>query len=117
MALTDPQSVTVNAVAQSMPRVEVGTKKAAYITNDENFRLDVSHSDSGNRVRSLVKVTQRKVVTDPLSSENDYDTSSLQIVLDRPKVGFSLAELEHLRTGVLAWYTTAKFAQLFGQES
>lgn len=115
--LTDPQVVTVNSVAQSMPRVESNGLKAVYLTNDENFRLDVSHTDTGNRVRSLAKITQRKVVTDPLSSDNDYDTSSLQIVIDRPKVGFSLTELEQLRTGFLAWYSAATFAKLYGKES
>lgn len=113
--LTDPQAPTYDGATISLPRIEQGNRKAAYISSDEKHRLDVSHADSGNRVRSLTKwtITLPVDLDDPLIK----DSASLQIVLDRPKTGIGLGDLEKLRAALVAWYSSANFAKLFGQES
>jgi hypothetical protein len=113
----DPQSVTVNAVAQSMPRVSTNGKLTIYQKSDETFKLTISHTPSGNRIRSLARIDQRAVVADPLTAENDYQTLSVYTVIDRPNYGFTQTQVEQLVTGFQAWLTTANVDKLFGQES
>lgn len=114
----DPQSVTVNAVAKSMPRVETGTRKCIYQMNDQTFTLTISHQTQTNgRIRHMVRIDQRAIVTDALSNTNDYDTLSYYFVIDRPGYGFTMAQVEQLVAGLNAWTTTANVDKIFGQES
>lgn len=113
MAFADPLPYG----AGTLPRVETDDLRAAYISNDENTRFDISHNDTKVRVRSLGKITIRKVAPDPVSAVNQSIEASLQFVIDRPKFGFSLADLEAERVRFIAWLTTANFAKLFGKES
>jgi hypothetical protein len=115
---TDPQSVTVNAVAQSMPRVETNGKKSVYSKSDETFKLTLSHTPSKDRIRSMARLDQRAIVTNPLdSTQSDYDTLSFYVVIDRPLYGFTMTQTEQLITGFKAWLDTTAVDKLFGQES
>lgn len=121
--LTDPQTITVNAVAKAMPRVKQDGLSSLYQLADETFKLEVSHQtnqkkgETFGRVRSLVRFTQRAIVTNPLDSSNDYDTLSIQLVVDRPNYGFTSAQLDQLRAGFFAWLDTTMTGKIFGQES
>jgi hypothetical protein len=116
--LNDPQIITVNAVAQSMPRIQMQGTSSTYQKADQTFSLDISHTTTKDgRVRSMAKVTQRKVVADPLTSENDYDNLVFYIVLDRPGYGFSDVEAQQLVTGFKTWLDNAMVTKLYGKES
>jgi len=116
--LSDPQSVTVNAVAKSMPRVSSTGKSAVYEAADSLYKLTVSHQiTAGNRIRSLVRMDHKAVVTNPLDSTNDYDQQSVQIVFDRPSFGFTSAQLGYDWAGLKAWLDDTMIGKLFGQES
>lgn len=118
MALTDPQVVTVNAVAQSMPRVLISGTSAKYQKADESFALSVSHSNTKDRrIRSMARLDQRAIVADPLTAENDYQTLSFYVVVDRPNYGFSQTQVEQLITGFKTWLDNTMVGKLFGQES
>lgn len=123
MSLADPQSITVNAVAKSMPKIEYGPKSANYSMADGTFSLRISHQVSKkkgstqNRVRSLAAFTQRAVVADPLTSVNDYETLTAQFVIDRPEVGFTSTQVDQLVTGFKAWLDSTMLGKLYGQES
>lgn len=115
---TDPQVVTVNAVAQSMPRVLTDGKSATYQKSDETFKLTLSHQPaSKGRIRSMARIDQRAIVPDPLTSVNDYETLSFYFVIDRPEVGFSSAVVEQLITGLKTWLDSTAIGKLYGQES
>jgi len=115
---TDPQSVTVNAVAKSMPKILSEGTKSVYRTSDGLFEMTVSHQLSRQRIRSLVKISQRAIVPDPLTSANDYETLIAQIIIDRPEVGFDATTIGYLITGITAWINTAGVVgKLYGQES
>jgi nucleoside-diphosphate-sugar epimerase len=114
----DPQSVTINAVAQSMPRVSSKDRSAVYQKNDLSYTLSISHTAGAKgRVRTLVRIDQRAVVTNPLDSSNDYDTLTYYIVLDRPSYGFTMVQAEQLVAGFNAWLTSGNVDKLWGQES
>ncbi len=123
MALSDPQSVTLGS-AISLPRITTGTMSAEYKAADGNATLYISHSryvSKGEaRIRSLVKVTRRKISTDVLTDVKSYIDSSISITINRPEVGFTEAELLELVTGSSTWLTASTNAnakKVLGTES
>jgi hypothetical protein len=115
---TDPQSITVNAVAQSMPRIQIDGKKCVYQKSDGTFTLTISHQIiAGDRVRSVARVDQKAIVPDPLTSVNDYETLSFYVVIDRPLAGFTSTQTDQLITGFKTWLDSTAIGKLFGQES
>lgn len=120
MAFADPQSVTVNAVAQSMPRVSVGSSgglSSMYQKSDESFKLTISHQKNAKRIRSMARIDQRSVVADPLTAENDYEILSFYVVIDRPLVGYTQTQCEQLIAGFKTWLDNTAIGRLYGQES
>jgi len=118
MALSDPQTVTVNAVAKAMPRILTTGTSSKYQMADETFSLSLSHTKTkDNRIRSMARIDQRAIVADPLTAENDYQTLSYYVVIDRPKYGFTMVQTEQLVAGFNAWLTNSMVDKLFGQES
>lgn len=115
--LTDPQSVTVNAVAQSMPRVSSTGLTSEYVKDDETFRLRISHTKSAKRIRTMARIDQRAIVADPLTAVNDYETLAFYFVIDRPEVGFSVTQVDQLVQGFKTWLSTGQVTALYGQQS
>lgn len=113
----DPQVVTVNAVAQSMPRVSTGGTKSTYQKNDLTYTLNLSHTQVKDRIRSMARVDQRAIVPDPLTSVNDYETLSVYLVIDRPLAGFSSTQVDQLITGFKTWLDSTAVGKLYGSES
>jgi hypothetical protein len=115
---SDPQTVTVNAVAKVMPRVSQQGTSSVYKLSDETFTLSVSHQKAGkDRVRSVVRVDQKAVVPDPLTSVNDYEILSFYMVIDRPSAGFTDTQVNYLVQGLKTWLDATAVGKLFGQES
>lgn len=113
----DPQSITVNAVAQSMPRISSTGTKSTYRKSDGTYQLTISHSESNNRVRSMARVDNKAIVTNPLDSTNDFDTLSFYVVVDRPVFGFTQTQVDQLIAGFKTWLDSAAITKLFAQES
>lgn len=121
MALSDPQSVTVNSVAKSMPRVETSGSKSTYRMNDETYELVVSHekvgSKTGPRIRSMVRIQRRDIVPDPLTAVNDYENLIVYTVIDRPVAGFSSTVVQQVVAGFQAWLDGTMVGKIYGQET
>lgn len=116
--LAEPIVFTVAGNAKSMPRVIIGQQSATYRTADGLFEFIVSHQTSKDtRVRTLAKITQRKIVVDPLTTVSDYDTCSVQVVIDRPEVGFSATDVNDLVAAFKTWLDSTIVTKLYGQES
>lgn len=118
---TDPQSVTVNAVAQSMPRVSSSKPVTVgqFSTADGAFTMQVRQYGTAKRFRREIAFTQRKIAADPLTAVNSEVSASFTLVFDTPKTGFSNAELAYLSAGLISWFsasTYAKQTQLLGGE-
>jgi len=120
LAYADPQSVTVNAVAQSMPRIASGNNEGAFGSADGAFRLAVSNA-YGRRTRRSIRLTQKKISADPFIPERNVESSaSVYVVVDHPVNGFTNAELKFLVDGFTAYLTAssgAKVTQLLGGEN
>ncbi len=113
----DPQSVTVNAVAESMPRISTGDRTSTYRTSDGEFKLQISHSE-GSRNRRTVRVTQEVVAADPfLTDVNRTYVQHAYIVLDTPKVGFTAAQQDNLAQGLVDYLSDANIDKIIAGES
>jgi hypothetical protein len=114
----DPQSVTVNAVAKSLPRVGSSSpnKTGQFQTADSEFDFKVSQNGTTNRFRREVRLTQKKVAVDPISAVNKEVSASVIIAVDEPKWGFTDTELGYLTSAIIAWFTAGNRDKLLGGE-
>lgn len=120
LAFADPQSVTINAVAQSLPLVSRAGSAGTYQKDDGNVTLTISHQ-AGRRNRRAIRLSQKKIAADPLLAGVNVEQSvSVTLVVDSPKIGFTNAELKYVVDALTAYATAssgAKITQLLGGES
>lgn len=113
MAFADPQTITVNAVAQTLNLVSSDALKSIYATADEVYRLTISHQVSGKRARRMIRFDKKVVAADPLTAINAYQTMGMYLVIDEPvNNGFSDADIELVRAGFTAYLTQANVLKL-----
>lgn len=117
MSFSDPQSVTINAVPVSLPRVSIGTSEATYRAADETVQLRISHQAAKSRKRRMVRLDQTVIAADPLTSENASQKAGIYLVVDEPSFGFTDAQLDYLVDALVAWLTSGNIAKLLGGES
>lgn len=116
MALTDPQSVTINAVPYSMARISTDATKSVYATSDGNVKMTVSHQTSKDRARRMVRIDKRIIAADPLTAENAYLTASVYVVIDEPSFGFADADLDYIVQGFKTWLSTGNVTAVLGAQ-
>lgn len=120
MAFSDPQSVTINAVANSLPRISSGINAGNFRKDDATVALGVSHAYN-KRIRHVLRLDHSKIAVDPLVPTNSVPYSmSTYLVVDVPLVGYSIVEQKQVVDG-LTLYTTAssgaRITQLLGGEN
>lgn len=112
MAFADPQSVTINAVANTLPRTSTSGQSSVYTKDDQNVRLTVSHQ-IGKRSRRTIRLDHRKLSADPFTTGvNNYYTMSTYIVVDVPPVGYTLAEQKQIVDALAAYLTASSGANV-----
>lgn len=120
MSFADPQSITVNAVAQSMPRVSSGVNSGVFRKDDTTYELVISHG-YGKRTRRTAKFTNSKIIADAYITDTNVKVSgSVSLVVDLPPTGYTVAEAKLIIDGFLAYLTAssgAKVTQLLGGEN
>lgn len=120
MAFNDPQSITINAVANSLPRVSVGQNQSTYKSADGSVQLVITHT-YGKRVRRTVRLDHSKIAADPLQpgTNRPYSMSSY-LVIDTPATGYTSAEIKQIVDGLTAYLTAstgANVTKVLGGES
>jgi hypothetical protein len=120
MAFADPQSITINAVAQSLPRVSTGNNESTYQKDDATVKLSFRHS-YGKRDRSVARVDFKKVAADPfLSGVNKEYSMAVYLIIDTPPVGFTNTEQKYVVDALTAYLTAssgANVTKILGGES
>jgi len=117
MAFADPQSVTVNAVAQSLPNISREKSASAYRTSDGVYSLKIS-SQEGKRNRRTVRLDFQKIAADPFEpAVNDKFTGSVYLVVDAPPTGYTNTEIKDISLGLTGWLTSANILKVLGGES
>lgn len=105
--LNSPQVVTLSGTATDHHKVSAKETSSQYVSVAGTSILEISHQKTKSRWRHLVKLSQEKIATDPLTSVNNQVSASVHIVLDEPLVGFTDAELDSIATALKTWATSA----------
>lgn len=114
MALADPQSVTINAVAIPLPRVITGTDEGKFVAADGLTTVSVRPTVSGKTRSSYARLDQRKVTTDPLvSTTNVWKGMAVTLTVKRDNDGYSDADAKKVLTGFLTWAQSAGVVDAF----
>ncbi len=117
MALADPQSVTINAIATSLPRSGLSLAEGRFTDATGQVTLTVSHQSS-KRKRHTVKLQKSAIVADPLvPSVNQNVSYSAHIVVDMPLNGVDAATVAYIANALVAWATPTNVGKLLGGES
>lgn len=121
MAFADPQSVTVNAVAQTLPRTPTATTYGVFTKDDGSYKLTISRTNSGKRTRHLARLDSTKTAADPLmAGVNVLANMGVYLVIDVPRTGYTLAEQKQIveaLTGFLTASSGANVTKILGGES
>lgn len=116
----DPQSVTINSIAISLPRVGTGPTSSSYKDSTQATGLVVSHNVA-KRSRHTARLDILKTAADPLvPATNRPYSMSAYLVVDVPLFGFTVAEQKLNVDGLTAWLVAssgANVTKLLGGES
>jgi len=120
MALADPQSVVISGTTHSLPRVGMNGTASTYRNADGTVTEVISHA-YGRRNRRSARINFSKVAPDPLfPAQNVPHSMSAYIVVDIPKVGFTIAEQKAVVDGLIAQLNAtsgALLTKILGGES
>jgi hypothetical protein len=112
VAFSDPQTITVNTVGKTLNRIKSDGYRSEYSEAGEEFKLTISHQESKSRTRRMIRIDQRVVAADPLTSVNEYKNLGVYLVIDEPEYGFSDAEIDYVVQALCDWSTTANITDV-----
>jgi len=112
VAFSDPQSVTVNAVARSLPRILNGTKVGTFVTADGITTLTLDPTGTKSRRVAKASVRENVNVTDAQTGLVSVQNHSFTIIANRPMTGISDTVAEQLAAGLITWLTASSNANL-----
>jgi len=116
---SDPQSVTINAVAQSLPRTGSSLNRGKFTKADGTVAISVTQN-TGRRNQHAVRLDHSKIITDPLASDRNLPVSmSVFLTVDVPATGYTNAEQQQMVTALADWLkasTNANTDKLIGGE-
>lgn len=120
MSFTDPQSITIDGTAISLPRTNSGNNLAEYTSSDGLVKLTASHA-YGRRTRRVLRLDHAKLTADPFIAANNVKVSmSNYMVFDLPPAGYSNADALEVYSGFVSLLTASSSAivnHLMGGES
>lgn len=120
MAFDDPQSVTINAVAVSLPRTSSGPASGGFTSADGTTQLKVAHYYS-KRTRRTVRLDASKISADPLvPSTNMRSSMSVLLTVDVPVNGYTVTEQKQIVDALVAYLAAssgARVTELLGGEN
>lgn len=113
MAFADPQSVTINAVAQTLNKTLSGPTSSGFTKDDGNVKLTVSHQTVGKRLRHNIRLDHRKIAADPfVTTVNGQYSMSVYTVIDVPSIGYTVAEAKQVADALYAYLTASSGAKV-----
>lgn len=117
MALADPLSITLNAVAVSLPKTNMVESRSQYTKDDGTVKITASHQEVGKnlnaKTRSVIRLDTVDIAADPLvAGINREAPFEAYLVIVRPKVGITLAAQKDKVKGLLTLLTASSDAVL-----
>lgn len=102
----EPQTVTINSVAKTLPRVSSGNRSGVFEDTLGN-RLTITHT-VGRRNRHIVRLDTTKTASDPfLSGVSKEYSMSAQLIIDVPPTGFTATEQSLNANALVDWADAA----------
>nr|UJQ84909.1 MAG: hypothetical protein 2 [Leviviridae sp.] len=115
--LADPQSVTVNAVAISLPRTQLGPTQNTYTSADGLTSMTTKQNISASRFRREVRLSQKKISADPISAVTAERGVSVYLVIDEPRNNiFTDTEIGYLIDALKTWSSSTNYNKVLGGE-
>lgn len=114
--LADPQSVSINGVATSLPKTHAGISDNVFTSADGNTYMTTKQTQSKSRFRREVRLSQSKIAADPISGLNRQLGTSVYLVVDEPRAGFTDIELGYLIEALKGWLTSTNYNKVLGGE-
>lgn len=115
--LTDPQSVTINAVATPLPRTQTGPTQNVYTAADGLTSFTTKQNTTASRFRREVRLSQKKISADPISAVTAERGVSVYLVIDEPRNNiFSDVEIGYLIEALKSWTIAANYNKVLGGE-
>lgn len=109
---SDPQSVTINAVPHSLPRVSSGASGGIFRKDDGTVKLTISHAEN-KRSRRMVRLDHNKLATDPyITGDNIPVNMGTYLVVDVPLLGYTVVEQKQVVDGFATFLTAASGAAI-----
>lgn len=110
ISVTDPQTLTINAVAQTLNRVSVNGSTSIYQKDDGTVKMTISHQN-GKRTRRVIRVDFAKIAQDPLiTTQNVKNIQAFYLVFDTPQAGFTVTEQKQVVDSLLVALTASSGA-------
>lgn len=115
----DPQSVTVNAVAVSLPRTGSSLSEGTFKSADSTVNMVITHrSTSKGRLQHRVQLRKDVVVPSIYNPAQSAPQSySVAIVIDNPSVGVATIDIAYIARALVAWASNANLDKLLSSES
>lgn len=114
----DPQTVTVNAVAKTLAKVDSGGLSGTFASAADGLSMRIAHT-KGQRNRGSVTLKTSKLSADPFVPTNNrnYEMSQTYSFVV-PEVGFSVTEITQQLQALIDWLDTpANLNKLVNGES
>jgi hypothetical protein len=113
--LADPQSVTINGTAISLPKTSDTNVSNVYsdLAGGTTFYVTqrVISEKQGPRRRASVSITREKIAADVLTAINKRVQASVTVSFAFPD-GFTQTEIEQTTAGLITWLTASTNANL-----
>jgi hypothetical protein len=115
---SDPQTVTVNAVAQVLAAISRESHKSQYREDVAEYELLISHQETPKRNRRTVRLNRVLVTADPfIPAQNVQVSSSYYLVIDTPLAGLTSTQMKDDILGLTVWLSSANILKVLGGES
>jgi len=106
--LTDPQSVTIDGVAISMPLINNQGNTSLYRSSDGTKRLKIGYTEQNRNTRFLIRYEEDTIADNPIgvADSNTKVTSVVQMLFDVPNFGVTDDRVVKIIAGLKTWLTT-----------
>jgi hypothetical protein len=102
LAIANPLVITINAIANSLPKTSFGTNTGSYTKDDGLVSVEIAHQ-YGTRSRRRIRLNHSKLTPDPFIPTNNVVVGmSCTLSIDTPKAGYTLTEQKQVLDGFIA---------------
>lgn len=115
----DPQSITYNAVAKSLPAIGRTDSQSEYRLNDNGTIYDLTLSHQfGKRNRAVARLRRDSYSSDPLvPAQNILASATATLTIDFPIAGVTASDAQLLAKALVAWLSDANILKLASGET